>query len=121
MPTMLSEIEPNQVVTEQQILLPVAQIIDGSSYKPTQARVIGTFPTSAKSIQDLFPEQEYEEKSIQLAKKALGSLSTEFSAEQLKTVITEVEFLTESWLDEFERQIFKGSTLQELLHEKGGK
>jgi hypothetical protein len=118
---MLNTVERNQIVTEQEILLPVAQIIDGSSYKPTQARVIGTFPTSAQSIQDLFPEQEYEEKSIQLAKKALGTLTAEFSSEQLKTVITEMQFLTESWLDEFERQIFKGLTLQELLHEKGGK
>jgi hypothetical protein len=118
---MLNTVERNQIVTEQEILLPVAQMIDGSSYKPTQTRVIGTFPSSAQSIQDLFPEQEYEEKSIQLAKKALGALSAEFSSEQLKIVITEVEFLTESWLDEFERRIFKGLTLQELLHEKGGK
>ena len=118
---MLNTVERNQIVTEQEILLPVAQIIDSSSYVPTQARSIGIFPTSAKSIQDLFPEQEYEEKNIQLAKKTLGALSAEFSSEQLKTVITEVEFLTESWLDEFERKIFKGLTLQELLHEKGGK
>jgi hypothetical protein len=118
---MLNTIERNQIVTEQEILLPVAQIIDGSSYKPTQARVVGTFPSSVQSIQDLFPEQEYEEKSIQLAKKALGTISAEFSSEELKMVITEAEFLTESWLDEFERQIFKGLTLHELLHEKGGK
>lgn len=121
MPAMLNTVEQNQIITEQEVLLPIAQIIDGSSYKPTQARSLDTFQTSVTSIQDLFPEQEYEEKSIQLAKKSLGVLSTEFSPEQLKTVITEVQFLTESWLDEFERRIFKGLTLQELLHEKGGK
>ncbi len=48
-------------------------------------------------------------------------IAQEVSPEQLKNIITEVQFLTESWLDEFERQIFKGLTLQELLHEKGGK
>ncbi|KKP87931.1 MAG: hypothetical protein UR93_C0027G0008, partial [Berkelbacteria bacterium GW2011_GWA2_35_9] len=40
---------------------------------------------------------------------------------ELNDVITEVEYLTESWLDEYERNIFDGLTLQELLHEKGAR
>ncbi len=118
---MLRAIEQNQVVTEQQILLPLNQVLAEVTPKPTESKPFTLSPSTAQSIQDLFPEQEYEEKNIQLAKKSLGTLSAEFSREQLKNLITEVQFLTESWLDEFERQIFKGLTLQELLHEKGAK
>ncbi len=118
---MLRAIERNQVVTEQQILLPLNQVLDEVTPKPIELKSLTVSPSTAQSIQDLFPEQEYEEKNIQLAKKSLGALSVEFSPEQLKNLIAEVQFLTESWLDEFERQIFKGLTLQELLHEKGGK
>lgn len=118
---MLSVVERNQAVTEQKILQPLNQVLDEVTPKPTESKPFTVSQSTAQSIQDLFPEQEYEEKNIQLAKKSLGALSVEFSPEQLKNLITEVQFLTESWLDEFERQIFKGLTLQELLHEKGDK
>lgn len=81
-----------------------------------------TIPQSTEqSLAQLFPEQKYEEKRLKQTKDALGLLGYELSAIELETVVMEVEFLTETWLDEFERQIFKGLTLQELLHEKGGK
>lgn len=118
---MLSTIERNQIVTEQQILLPIATVLEEVSPNPKISRSVPDTPSTTKTIQDLFPEQDYEEKNVQLAKKSLGTLSAEFTREQLESLISEVQFLTESWLDEFERQIFKGLTLQELLHEKGGK
>lgn len=74
-----------------------------------------------KSLDELFPEQQHDGKKIQKAKQILGSLVNDFTDEQLKYTVSEVEYLTESWLDEFERQIFEGLTLNELLHERGDK
>lgn len=77
--------------------------------------------TTEQTLDRMFPEQEREEKDLKLAKNALGLLAFELTPEELKATILEVEFLTETWLDDFERSIFKGLTLRELLHEKGAR
>ncbi len=77
--------------------------------------------TTEQTLDRMFPEQEREEKDLKLAKDALGLIAYELSPEELKTTVLEVEFLTETWLDDFERSIFNGLTLRELLHEKGAK
>ena len=77
-------------------------------------------PIITQALDVLFPEQERENKDIKEAREILGALSKELDDTQIKDLITEVQFLTESWLDDFERSIFKGLTLQELFHEKGG-
>lgn len=51
------------------------------------------------------------------AKEVLGELALEISEDDLKNTVTEIHFLAESWLDDFERQAFGGKTLQELLSE----
>ncbi len=73
-----------------------------------------------KSIDELFPEQKYEDRSIQEAKRILGKKADKFTKEQLRDVITEVKYLVSTWLDDFERELFEGQTLNELLHEKEG-
>ena len=74
--------------------------------------------TASASLDALFPEQKHEEKQIQRAKELLGEKLTYFTPEQLRDLITEIQFLTDSWLDDFERRIFDGVTLAELLHER---
>lgn len=71
------------------------------------------------SLETLFPEQKFD-KTIQKAREILGLLANEFTPEQLKDVVMEIQYLTDSWLDEYERELFNGKTLRELLHEKGG-
>lgn len=75
--------------------------------------------STIQTLDKLFPEQEREEKNIKKTKQILDQLSEQFNDQQLKDLIVEVQFLTDSWLDDFERSIFKGLTLQELFHEKG--
>jgi len=75
--------------------------------------------TTEQTLDQLFPEQEHEEKELKQAKDVLGLLAFEFSDTEIKTIVMEVEYLTDTWLDEFERKTFKGLTLKELLHEKG--
>ena len=71
-----------------------------------------------KSLDELFPEQQSEEKNIKKAKEILGVNSNEFTTEQLRDIVTEMQYLVQISLDNFEKGIFEGVTLKELLHEK---
>jgi uncharacterized protein YpuA (DUF1002 family) len=72
-----------------------------------------------KTLNELFPEQEYQEKTIQKTKEVLGALAIDLTEENLRDIASEIQFLADSWLDDFEMEIFNGLTLNELLHEKG--
>lgn len=76
-------------------------------------------PSIQNSLDSIFPEQKYNEKTLQKAKQVLGEITDEFSDVQLQEAVTEVQFLADCWLDEFEKKTYGGLTLQELLHEKG--
>ena len=102
------------IITESQIIIPLAEILN-----ETAPKTEGVSTTLKQSLDDLFPEQKYDDKNIQEAKKTLGTLANEFTPEQLKDAVVEIQFLAESWLDDFEREIFQGKTITELLHEKG--
>lgn len=106
-------------IPEEKVIEPLVEVLSEVTPTPsTEPKEISK--TLKKSLDDLFPEQQYDERSIQKAKEILGKVAEEMSVDQLKDAVTEVQFLAESWLDDFERKIFKGMTLQELLHEKGG-
>ncbi len=110
--------EQQLLITEEQIIGPVFEILE--QVTPTELTRTQEVPQSiTQSLDALFPEQRHEEKTIQKAKTTLGNVANEFTAGQLRDVITEVQFLADSWLDDFEREIFRGLTLKELIHEKG--
>lgn len=110
--------EQQLLILEEHNLTPLKKVLDASlSSHPNPQK---NTPSIKESLDTLFPEQQHEEKQIKKAKEILGTLSEEFTEVQLRDAITEIQFLTEYWLDDFERQIFHGVTLQELLHEKGG-
>ena len=103
-----------QQYTRQEVVIPFVQVFDQSALKFKQNLTI------TESLDVMFPEQKRQDKDVLKAKEALGELAKEFTELELKEVITDVDFMVESWLDDFERELFKGKTMQELLHEKGG-
>ena len=56
-----------------------------------------------------------EQKDIDEAREILGDAAKDLTDDQLKDQVVMVQFLIESWMDEFERKIFNGKTLNELL------
>lgn len=52
--------------------------------------------------------------SIEEARKILGKVAEGMSDEQLQDQLTKMEYLTEGWLDQYERKIFDGKTLNEF-------
>ena len=109
------------LITEDKFIPPLIEVLDKVTPKidNVQPRPKDSFKSTKDSLDTLFPEQQYDEKNIQKAKEILGTSANQFSSEQLKDVVTEIQFLVTSWLDDFERDAFDGLTLQELLHEKG--
>lgn len=69
-----------------------------------------------KQLDNLFPEQKHEDKTIKRTKELLGNLANKFSDDEVQTIATEIQYLCETWLDTYERTIFKGKTLNELLN-----
>lgn len=51
------------------------------------------------------------------AKTILGNIAKKMTDDQLKDACVEMQYLIETWLDEYERSIFGGKTLRELLGE----
>lgn len=113
------ELENELLVTEEKIITPLVQVLDQFTPNTDTHKQLENSQSFTQSLNDLFPEQAYQEKDIQKTKEILGDLANEFTNEQIQDVVSEIQYLTESWLDDFERKIFKGLTLKELLHEKG--
>ena len=107
-------------IQEEKYITPLNQVLNETIPKANTVESTFTNPTFKKSLDELFPEQKYEEKRIQKAKKILGSISGTLTLNDLKEIDTKIQLLSESWLDDFERKIFNGLTLRELLHNKGG-
>ncbi len=107
-------------IDEETIIKPLVNVLEGSTPGLNNPSKINELQKSVKqSLEDLFPEQQYDEKDIQKAKEILGETAQQFTPVQLQEAVTKIQYLTEPWLDDFERNIFDGATLKELLHEKG--
>lgn len=67
------------------------------------------------ALNSLFPTEQ-EENKVSKMKKHLGETAKELSDAQVETIISEFKFLIDSWLDEYERNVFDGQTLKEILN-----
>lgn len=55
---------------------------------------------------------------IVVVRKILGPLADEMSDQELKVIVTEIQYLVDTWLDEFEQEIFDGNTIEQLLSQE---
>jgi len=66
-------------------------------------------------LSSVFPTQS-EENKILRTRKYLGETANELSDEQIDCINSEFQFLIDSWLDEYEKEVFNGMTLKEVLN-----
>jgi hypothetical protein len=109
-------------INEEQIIIPLESFLQEVTPTPSETtqQKKNSPTTIKKSLDNLFPEQQYEDKDIQKTKEILGARAKDLSESELRDIVAETQFLISSWLDDFERKTFNGMTLNELLHEKGG-
>lgn len=114
-------LEQQSLITDRQTTSSVVSVLSEITQAPvTQFKQKEISITIKNSLTTLFPEQEHEERAIKRTKEILGPVSDRFTSEQIRDITIEVQYLVSTWLDDFEKKIFDGLTLQELLHEKGG-
>lgn len=56
-----------------------------------------------------------EDKDIEEAREILGETGKDLADDELKDILVEIDYLIETWIEEYERTIFNGKTLNELL------
>ena len=88
-----------------------------SAHKFTTPASTHKLPIVDKALDIIFPEQQYEDKTIRRAKEILGEIGKEMTVDEIKTLVSEVQYLCDTWLDKYERELFNGMTLNELLNE----
>lgn len=69
------------------------------------------------AIHSIFPTQQ-EENRAEKARRVMGEEIKELTDEDLDIYLTEFNFLLDSWLDEYEQEIFNNKTLQQVLREE---
>ncbi len=73
--------------------------------------------TLENALNAIFPQQIEENKALS-TRRILSETAKSFSDEQIECLVTDFQFLINTWLDEFESHVFEGKTLKELLGEK---
>lgn len=115
----MQTLEQQLLITEDKIITPLTDVLN-SATPSVPLGVKNSSRSISQSLDVLFPEQQYDDKSIQKAKEILGKTAFEYSKEQLEEVVAEIQYLVTSWLDDYERSILGNRTLSEFLHERGG-
>lgn len=83
---------------------------------PQQNTSINPLAEIEKSLESIFPE-DYQQTKINKARNVLGSLAESYTDPQIETMLTDFEYLSSCWLDLFEKKIFGGKTLREVMGE----
>lgn len=94
-------------------------------YKPQTLQTAITINTQIsapesleKTIATILPSTAEENKTSKM-RSLLGEAALSLTDEKIECIRSEFQFLMESWLDEFERNVFDNKTLKELLNEEG--
>lgn len=67
-------------------------------------------------LDSIFPTRQ-EETKIAKARRILEEIGSDLSDEELEIYLIKFEFLLDTWIDNFEKIIFDGKTLNQLLRE----
>lgn len=68
------------------------------------------------TLNSILPTQTEETNALK-TRRQLGETAKALSDEQIECIAAEFQFLANTWLDEYERDVFNGMTLKEVLHE----
>ena len=98
--------------------IPLKGIIPPSAAKEHRQVHLGESPQGSleNAIARIFPSAQ-EENDVQKARRMLGEIVQDVPDADLKVFVTEAQYLISYWFDSFEKSIFDGSTLKQILKE----
>lgn len=79
-----------------------------------QTKIDSPLQPISNALDRVFSTQR-EESKVDKTRRIMGSLTNDLSDEELEVYITEFQYLIDEWLDCFERQVFDGQTLKQVL------
>lgn len=88
---------------------------DTSKVPPRSYR--STYKNLDNALNQIFPQQK-EETNLSRTRRTLGEVGQQLSEDELKTIVTDFQFLIDTWLDAYEKEVFGGITLHNLLKGK---
>lgn len=68
-----------------------------------------------ENLNQQLSEQEKEQRSVLEARDILGNTAENLTDEQILSLVSEIQYLIDTWVEEFERKVYEGKTLKELL------
>lgn len=68
-----------------------------------------------EQINELLNENGQQERAVQEARDILGESAKDLTDSEVYDLVNEVQFLVDTWLEEYEREMFDGKTLNELF------
>lgn len=66
-------------------------------------------------LNELFEDQNSQQRRVQEAREILGDSAKDLTDDQVFELVNNVQFLVDIWEEEFEKEVFGGKTLNELL------
>ncbi|MFA5932872.1 MAG: hypothetical protein WCV81_01240 [Microgenomates group bacterium] len=97
----------NSPIISNEDVLNLPNLSSNSQFNPQ-----GTYD----QINQIFIDQDQREKAILEAREILGDSAKDLTDEQVFDLVNEMQYLVDSWLEEYERKVFDGKTLNELLN-----
>ena len=64
----------------------------------------------------MFVEQDQQQTAVKEARGILGETAEDLTDDQVYELVNEVQFLVDTWIEEFEKKVFEGKTLNEMLN-----
>ena len=108
-----NEIQPldKTVISNQDLSSPPMEIASPLPAPTNQASPQGTY----EKLNQLFVEQDHQKNATLEAREILGESAKDLSDSQVYDLVNEVQYLVDSWLEEYERRLFDGKTLDEVM------
>lgn len=107
---------PQAIAANSTVAKVAVELSKGASNNVQNSFAVLNRNSTEKTLNDIFPTQK-EENGLQRARRILGDIAINMPDQDLEAYLAEFEYLIDSWLDEFEKNIFDDKTLMQLLKE----
>ena len=112
--TKIQPIQNDSTLNDELLNLPQ----ENASISPS-SQALSNFKYDQQGVYDqvnqFFGEQDKQQKTVEEAREVLGDSASSITDEQVYDLVNEVQYLVDTWIEEFEREVFDGKTLKEVL------
>ncbi len=114
MPTTNQQL-PDQIADQDNVSNPEQEVYSTKETSTTSSGFLGhTYDLS--DLNPSSPNPISDDSTIFKARRLLDLQGANLSNDQVKTIVTELQFLADTWLDEFEKTTFQGMSVSQVVN-----